>query len=552
MEKNYFWRVYFIIAILALALIGIISRMFYLGILKRQFLVTESAIRSIRTVDIQGHRGMIFDRHGVPLAVSTEVDSFWVNPESFALDKTQAIALSKLLDMDVSSLKNKIDSNQNHEFVYLKRHVSPDIAAKIKLLNIPNLFIQKEYQRFYPEGEVTAHVIGFTDVDENGKEGVELAYNSWLTGTKGKKEVIKDRLGNIVSELKTLSEPVPGNDLTLSIDSNIQYLAYRALKDTIDKYHAESGSAVVMDVNTGEVLAMVNQPSYNPNARNGDIGSAIRNRAVTDLFEPGSTLKSFSIANALESGKYTPLSRINTHPGWFLIDGKKVQDVEFAPGNFSVTEILQKSSNVGVAKITLSLPPDTLLNILRRVGFGTTTGSGFPGEANGIMPDEVKNRPFVLATLSFGYDISVTALQLARAYTVLASKGKLLPATFLKTTNPPPGKQVIDEKITTTMLAMLESVLDIGGTGTRGRIVGYHIAGKTGTANIAGKHGYEKKDKFTAAFAGIAPVQSPRLVTVVVIRNPKGEHMGGLVAAPAFAKIMEGALRVLNIPPDAT
>ncbi|MFA6409916.1 MAG: penicillin-binding transpeptidase domain-containing protein [Gammaproteobacteria bacterium] len=549
---RYFGRIYVIITLLSLAFAGLIWRVVYLGTVKRDFLQHQSAERSLRIVNVSAHRGIIADRNGSPLAVSTPVSSVWASPELYDPTKEQEEKLALLLGVKLKSLRQKFSDGEEHSFVYLKRHLPPEQASSIKELGIPGIFMQQEYQRYYPEGEVTAQLLGFSDIDDKGVEGLELAYDKWLIGSAGKKEVIKDRLGHIVSELRVIQEPQAGHDLTLSIDRNIQYLAYRELQSAVDKYHAESGSAVVLDIKTGEVLAMVNKPSYNPNNRSSVKLTALRNRALTDVLEPGSTMKTFTIANALESGKFHPWNKVDTNPGYWFVDGKKITDREVTDMNYGVltlTGVLQKSSNVGAAKIALALPPDSLPKLLHRFGFGESTYSGFPGEAQGYVPDTVHNRQFVLATIAFGYGISVTPLQLARAYAILGAEGVLRPITFLKTNEPVAGQKVLSAGVAKQMLTMLQEVLTTGGTGKRGQVSGYHIAGKTGTAYIANAHGYEK-NSYYADFVGIAPATAPRLVVVVVIKKPQGEHFAAFVAAPAFANIMDGALRILNVPPD--
>lgn len=545
------WRIYVLILILFFAFAGLFWRIVYLGTVKRDFLEQQSAARSVRIVNIPAHRGVILDRNGAPLAVSTPVSSIWASPELYDPTKDQEKQLAQLLGVKVNFLRQKFNDDE-HSFVYLKRHLPPEQAGVIKTLGIPGVFVQQEYQRYYPEGEVTAQLLGFSDIDDRGAEGLELAYDKWLRGTAGKKEVIKDRLGHIVSELRVIQEPQAGRDLVISIDRNIQYLAYRELQSTVEKYHAESGSAVVLDITNGEILAIVNQPSYNPNDRSSVKLPSLRNRAVTDVLEPGSTMKTFTITNALESGKFHPWSKVDTNPGYWFVEGKKITDREVTDMNYGVLTlagVLQKSSNVGAAKIALSLPSDSLLKLLRRFGFGESTYSGFPGEAVGRLPDTLHNRQFMLATIAFGYGISATPLQLARAYTVIGSGGILRPITFLKTNGiAPAGEKVLDPKVAKDMLDMLQEVLTTG-TGQRGRVSGYHIAGKTGTAYIANAHGYEK-NSYYSDFVGIAPATAPRLVVVVVIKKPQGEHFAALVAAPAFANIMDGALRILNVPPD--
>jgi cell division protein FtsI (penicillin-binding protein 3) len=543
----------FIVGILLLCLLGLVARIVYLTIIDRSFLQQQSDIRSIRTVNTPAHRGMITDRNGEPLAISTPVDSVWINPHEFVATNSQLRKLAGLLRTSYSELKTKISKTSDRSFLYLQRRITPQVSVQIKNLKIAGLYFIHEYRRYYPQGEVTAHILGFTNIDDVGQEGLELAYEKWLHGMPGKMRVIKDRLGNTVEILATLRDPVPGKDLVLSIDQRIQYLAYFELKQTVTAYQADSGSAIVLDVKTGEILAMVNQPSYNPNNRvKGDIGQ-YRNRAVTDVFEPGSTMKTFSVASAIESGRYTPKSIINTNPGRFVIDKNVVVDDEnINNGILTLTGVLQKSSNIGISKVTLSLPAEKLWNFLHRMGFGQTTQSGFPGESSGSLVDNRVWPRFVLATLSFGYGMSANVLQLTCAYAVLAAGGNKLPVSFVKVSEIPAGNQVLDPKVAKTMLSMLQAVLEArgGGTGTRAKVPGYTAGGKTGTSRIAIRHGYDAR-RHIASFIGIAPLSDPRLVVAVVVHNPKGAQMGALVAAPAFAKIMGGSLRILNIPPDA-
>lgn len=532
-----------------LAALGLIMRMVYLSIVNRPFLQKQSDARSLRVVDIPAYRGMITDRNGEPLAISTPVDSVWINPQIFEANFQQCKMLTKLLGISMAALQKLSNKKSNREFVYLKRRIPPPLADKIKTLNIPNVFFLREYKRYYPESEVAAHVVGFTNVDDKGQEGLELAYNNWLQGVLGKRRVIKDLYGHIVADVGVIQKPEQGQNLTLSIDRRIQYLAYSELAAAVEQYKAQSGSIVVLDTKSGEVLAMANQPSYNPNNPLGQSFSNYRNRAVTDVFEPGSTLKVFSIASALDSGKYTPDTKIDTNPGWISINGNIVRDEDLNYGVIDVTQVLQKSSNVGVAKMTISLPPKQLWDLLNRVGFGERTQSGFPGEATGSLVNYSHWRPFALATLAFGYGISVTTLQLAQAYSIIAAGGISYPITFLKRDYPPEGQRKMDAHVAAEMLTMLESVIQTGGTGRLAGIPGYRVAGKTGTAYIAGPNGYDKH-KHVASFVGIAPASDPRLVVAVVIYNPQEQHFGGLVAAPVFSHVMEGALRTLNIAPD--
>jgi len=401
-----------------------------------------------------------------------------------------------------------------------------DKAKKISGLKIPGIFLEQGYKRYYSEADAAAHVVGFTDVDDRGQEGLELAYNSWLEGIPGKTRVVKDRLGNRIADLEVTSRPVQGKDLTMSVDRRIQYLAYKELKNAIKKYRADSGSVVVLAVKTGEVLAMANLPSYNPNDRSKFLPNNMRNRAVTDLFEPGSTLKAFIVANALKSGKYRPKTVIDTNPGYLKIDEHVVyEDGRRNNGKITVKEVLKRSSNIGVAKIALSLSSDSLLDLLQDLGFGQSTQSGFPGEAGGVLPNYLKWRPFVLATLSFGYSISITPLQLALAYSVIANKGILHPISFVKNEGKVRGRRVLSEKISLEMLDMLEGVVSKTGTGRHAVIPGYRVSGKTGTSRIASPKGGYYKDRYFSSFTGIAPTSDPELVVVVVINNPKENIM---------------------------
>jgi len=537
-----------------LILIGIITvRMVYLTIFDRSFLQHQGNMRTLRTINIPAYRGMITDRNGVPLAISTPVDSVWANPKDFAASTKNARQLSHLLNIPFSHIKHTIRQNKHREFVYLKRGVNPETSQNIAELALSGIYLEREYKRYYPQSEVASQVVGFTNIDDQGQEGLELAYNSWLKGTPGKEQVLKDLYGHVVAVLNDTKLAKSGHDLILSLDNRIQYLAYRSLKNAVIKYHAKSGSVVVLNPKTGEILAMANMPSFNPNQRPSHDYGQFRNRAVTDMFEPGSTMKAFSIASALDSGKYTDETIIDTNPGRLKVGKNIVHDDEWVNhGKLTVAQVLQKSSNIGATKMTLSLPPEHFLDLLRRVGFGERTSSNFPGESPGALAYHDTWQPFVLATLAFGYGISVTPLQLAQAYGIIANDGLQCPITFLKRDTPPQCVRCMDTKVANSMLKMLELVVQTGGTGFRAKINGYHVAGKTGTANIAGLHGYNKH-RHTASFVGIAPASNPQLVVAVVIRDPRNtqdKYYGGTVATPAFAKIMGGSLRILNIAPD--
>jgi len=515
-----------------------------------QFLQEEGDARHLRVMEIPAHRGMITDRNGEPLAISTPVDSVWVNPQELITASTEWPKLAKLLELDIDELSQRVMTRQTREFVYLKRRINPDIAQQVKALGIPGVFLQREYRRYYPAGEVAAHVVGFTNVDDKGQEGLELAYDKWLQGTSGSKRVIKNRLGHVVEDVESINVPEAGRELRLSIDRNIQYLAYRELKTAMRDHRARSGSIVVLDAKTSEVLAMVNQPSYNPNNRSTLKNSHVRNRAVTDVFEPGSTMKPFTVAAALESKKYLPGNVIRTAPGYYRVGRDTVRDPKNY-GNLNLTDILVKSSNVGASKLALALEPEKLWNVYSRAGFGALTHSGFPGEVSGLMTDHWKWSDIDQATFSFGYGMSVTSLQLAQAYVVLANEGRLGPASFLALDGEPLApEQVMEPAVAKRVLKMMEAVVSEKGTGAKAGVVGYRVAGKTGTVHKSDVGGYSE-ERYLSIFAGMAPVSDPRLVAVVMINEPRTEaYHGGQAAAPAFSRVMGGALRQLGVVPD--
>ncbi len=550
-EKVSVWRVFFILLLFALAAVGLVSRLIYLNIIDRPFLLSQSKSRIMRTLTIPAYRGMIVDRLNSPLAISTPVTTICANPKLYNATLKQSALLAKALRVNNAVLHQKISRAQklHKEFLYLKRRLSPAVAKKIIKLNIPGVFSLQEYKRYYPEGAVAAHVVGLANIDDQGQEGLELAYNRWLSGQAGKKEVIKDRLGRTIANVGLLKKPEQGKELVLSLDHRIQYLAYRTLKAQVKKYHAKSGSVVVLDAKTGEILANVNQPSYNPNDPYKKHDGRFRNRALTDIFEPGSTMKPFTIALALDSKKYTPDSTVDTNPGRMLVGGYTIKDDGLNYGVINLTQVLQKSSNIGAAKIMLSLSPMRYWELLRQFGFGQRSATGFPGEVSGTLVARQNWYPSVVATLAYGYGIAVTALQLAHGYQILANHGIKMPLTFLKRHTAISGTRVIAAKVANEVVKMLETVVQKGGTGWRAHINGYRVAGKTGTAYIASKAGYDKH-RFIASFVGVAPVSNPRLVVAVIIRDPQQQHFGGIVSAPVFAKVMSGALRILNIPPD--
>lgn len=520
-----------------------------LQVLNKEFLQEHGDARALRVVDIPAHRGMILDRNGEPLAVSTPVNSIWATPRKVLSSGVDLSPLADIIDITVADLVNMLKDRIGRDFVYIKRQLDPETAARVARLDIPGISLDREFRRYYPAGEVTAHIVGFTNVDDVGQEGLELAYNDWLKGTPGSKRVLKDRLGRVVENVESINIPKPGKNLELSIDLRIQYLAYRELKAAVANHGAIGGTLVMLDAKTGEVMAMVGQPSYNPNNR-GDLKSEFfRNRSVTDVFEPGSTIKPFTITAALLSGIYSPATKIDTHPGYFKVGNNMIRDVRDY-GVIDVATVIKKSSNVGASKIALSMEPGQLWETLGRFGFGMSTASGFPGEVSGYLGSASGWSEFELATMAFGYGLSVTTLQLANAYQILAADGRLLPVSFIKTDGPVQGKQVIPPVIAAQVRSMLNAVVSDEGTGKRAAVNGYKVAGKTGTVHKAVNGGYSE-DRYLSLFAGMAPVDNPRLVTVVVIDEPQGrEYYGGQIAAPVFSRVVTGALRLMDIPPD--
>lgn len=547
-KSHHFARLLTVIVFFTLLLLILIWRMIDLTVLHRQFLQGQGNARSLRTIDIPAYRGMITDRNGTPLAVSTPVQSVWVNPKEFSPDEEQFMQLAKYLHLSPKELSRKVVYAKHREFLYLQRQIPPMLSKKIKALKIPGVNFQKEFKRYYPESDSISQLLGFTNVDDYGLEGIELAYQDWLMGIVGKKRVIKDRLGRIIEELGVVKEPRPGHELRLSIDRRLQYLAYSELKNTVEEFAAKSGSVVVLDTENGEILAMANYPSYNPNTRGYYNKDTYRNRALTDTFEPGSVMKPFSIASALETGLFTPDTIIDTNPSWMIVHGHKVSDIHNY-GVLNVTGVLQHSSNVGVTKMVLASPPEQLIGLLQRSGFAQRTESAYPGESEGGIVRVKDANPFVLATLGFGYGISVTALQLAKATLIFANKGKLLPVTLIHNDTVNPGIQVMQAKTAEQIMSMMKAVME-GGTGKDAQVPGYTVAGKTGTARVAGKHGYTDK-KYTSSFMGIAPVSKPKFVVVVVVHEPSRKgYYAAAVAAPLFSKVMSGALRLFNVPAD--
>ncbi len=545
----YRWRAYFLLGVLALLGLGLIARAVDLQLVDYTFLSGQGDARFTRVVTVPAHRGVITDRYGEPLAVSTPVDSVWVNPSQIMDGETRVARLAHALHQNEPTLLRDIDSNLKLDFLYVARQLPPPRALAIKALGIPGVYLAREYRRYYPAGEVTGQLIGFTNINDQGRAGLELAYNSWLTGIDGEKRVIEDRYGRIVQDVDSIRTARPGRDLVLSIDMRIQYLAYRALKAQVEAQRARSGSMVVIDVDTGEVLAMVDQPGFNPNDRSQLLPNLYRNRAVTDTFEPGSSIKPFFIAAALMSGRYNSHSVIDTSPGYIKVDGHVFRD-EQDLGPIGIYTVLAKSSNVGMAHISLSLPPALIWHTLHRFGFGEFATEGYPGETQGVLLPYKDWRPIRIVTMSHGYGMSVTALQLAHAYATLGALGVERPVSFLRVTAPPPGERVMPAKLCRELLQLMRGVVRPGGTAPHGAIPGYTVAGKTGTSWEADGGSY-REHHFNAVFAGVAPASAPRLAAVVVLRDPTaGLYYGGDVSAPVFATVIGRALRLMAVAPD--
>jgi cell division protein FtsI (penicillin-binding protein 3) len=544
------WRARLLMLLVFFGFAILAARALYLQGLRSDFLQQKGENRYAHVMEISAHRGMITDRNGEPLALSTPVESVWAVPADADLSAEQRSKLARLLGMDAAELKKKL-ADPDRDFVYLKRQLPPDLVAKVVQMNLPGVFLKREYRRYYPSAEVTAHVVGMNSVDDAGKEGIELAYQDWLSGKPGSRRVIKDRLGHVVEDIESIRAPQPGRELALSIDQRIQYLAFRELKSAIALNEAKAGSIVVLDVNTGEVLALANWPTYNPNNRDTINLERARNRAVVNLFEPGSTLKPFTVAAALESGLVNPGSMIDTEGGRYTVGNRTIHDAH-PEGILTVAQVIQKSSNVGSAKMALSMAPQKLWTMLSDVGFGVPTKVGFPGEATGKLRAYQTWKPIEQATMSYGHGISVSLLQLARAYSVFATDGELKPLTLIRRDQPVDGKRVMSARTAASVRKMLEMVTQPGGTAIRAQVVGYRVAGKTGTAHKLMGVSYAA-DRYVSSFVGFAPASQPRLVIAVMLDEPGGKsYYGGEVAAPVFSNVMAGALRLLGIEPDAT
>ncbi len=547
---SYSARRRFLFVLMGMVGLALVGQTLMRQVFETEFLQTEGARRYLRVVEVPADRGAIVDRNGEPLALSTPVDSIWADPRELELDRAGLGRLAQALESKPKDLARLLKKSEGRSFVYLRRQVSPDIAAAVRELKLPGVHSDREYRRFYPAGEVVSHVLGFTNIDDQGQEGLELAHNRDLAGIPGKKRVIRDGRRRIVRDVESIEPARPGRELQLSLDLRLQFLAYRALKQAMEDHDAVGGTAVLLDARKGEILAMVNQPGFNPNGDKSRTGGRLRNRAVTDLFEPGSTIKPFVVAAALESGRYVPETPIDTTPGFMRVGSGRVKDVHNY-GALDVSGVIRKSSNVGVSKIALDLGPESIWNTYSRVGIGRVTQTGFPGELNGRLTDPASWREFDQAVISFGYGISVTALQLARAYGVLANDGLLPEPGFQLRSQVPQMHRVMHGKTARQVQAMLEQVVSNQGTARRAAVPGYRVGGKTGTVKKHTETGYAD-DRYLGLFVGMAPMSDPRLVMAVVIDEPRaGKYYGGQVAAPVFAEVMAGALRMMNIPPDA-
>ncbi len=541
-------RARFVLGALLLTFMGLSGRAFYLQVMHDEWLQKKGASAYSRVITLPAHRGIITDRHGEPLAVSAPAESVFVSPGDVHMDEAQQRKLATLLGMDYVELSKRL-AIEDRDFVYLKRRLPPETAAEVVRMNLSGVFLKREYNRFYPAGEVTAQLLGMSDVDDRGQEGMELAYQDWLKGAPGSRHVIRDRKGRIVEDVENLRLPQNGRDLTLSIDSKLQYLAYRELRAAVSKHKAKAGAIVVLDVKTGEVLALANVPTFNPNNREKLDRDRTRNRVVTDLFEPGSTLKPFTVAAALEAGSVEPETLVETGLGVLQVGNRRIHDAH-PEGLLTVSQVIQKSSNVGIAKIAFGFPAEKLWGVLSGAGFGSVPGSGFPGETGGLLWHHKSWKPIQHATISFGHGISVSLMQLARAYTLFGTDGQLQPLHLLRHDEAIAGRPVISAATARTVRQMMESVVSADGTAIRARVAGYRVAGKTGTAHKIENKGYSTH-RYVASFVGLAPVSDPRLIVAVMIDEPSGhDYYGGLVAAPIFSEVMGAALRALGVAPD--
>lgn len=542
-------RFFFILLAIGLASAILIGRITLLQVIDRPFLQSQGDARTLRHEAIPAHRGMITDRNGEPLAISTPVVTLWANPQELPDDGIQRMMLAQALGMTLDDFESRVARFSEREFMYLRRQMTPAAAQQVLNLRTPGVYQQREYKRYYPAGEVAAQLLGVTNVDDIGQEGLELSYQPYLAGHPGQRRVIKDRRGRLVRELGVISDAQPGGELTLAIDQRIQYMAYRELRAAVTENDADGGVLVMMDARTGEVLAMANLPSYNPNNRAGLDPRGLRNQALVDVFEPGSVMKPLAMAAILESGVVDRNVVVNTSPGWMRLDQFTIRDFRDY-GELDLAGILEKSSNIGMSRLALQLSDTAIWEKYHQLGLGQAAGTGFPGESTGSLPAPVRWSRSERAALSYGYGLSVTAVQLASAYTALANGGERLPASLLRLSEPPQGIPAISPNVANDLLDVLETSVGAYSGGRRARVEGYRVGGKTGTVRKTGLQGYTT-DAYRSVFAGIAPISDPRIVTVVMIDHPKaGEFYGGAVAAPVFSSVTGNALRLLDVPPD--
>ena len=549
----YPWRFRLMLGLLALMVGAIVWRIFDLQVVDRDFLIGQGDARSLRHIPIPAHRGLITDRNGEPLAVSTPVTTLWANAKELQVAKDKWPELAAALGQDRKALTERLEAQANKEFIYLVRGLTPEQGQQVLDLKIPGVYGIEEFRRFYPAGETTAHMVGFTDIDDHGREGVELAYDEWLAGVPGKRQVIKDRRGRLIKDVQVTKNAKAGKPLALSIDLRLQYLANRELRNALVENGAKAGSLVIMDVKTGEILAMVNQPTYNPNNRRNLQPAMMRNRAMIDVFEPGSTMKAISMSAALETGRWKPSDKVEVYPGTLQLGKYTIRDVSRTEGPvLDLTGILINSSNVGMSKVAFDIGGETIYHLAQKIGLGQPTGLDFPGERVGNLPNYREWRKAETATLSYGYGLSVTAIQLAHAFSVLANNGRMVPLSLIHVDEAPKATQVIPENVAKTMQGMLQQVIEAPRGVFRAQVPAYHVAGKSGTARktSVGTKGYAE-NSYRSLFAGFGPMSDPRYAIVVVIDEPsKAGYFGGLVSAPVFSKVMSGTLRLMNITPD--
>lgn len=549
---HYPWRFRLVLALLGLLVGAVVWGIVDRHVIDHEFLKGQGDARSVRHNPIPAHRGLITDRNGEPLAVSTPVTTLWANGKELQAGKARWAELAQALGQEPKAFSERLAQSAEREFMYLVRGLTPEKGQSILDLKLPGVYAIEEFRRFYPAGEVAAHVVGFTDIDDRGREGVELAFDEWLAGVPGRRQVLKDRRGRLIKDVQVLDNAKAGQPLALSIDLRLQYLAHRELRNALVEFGAKAGSLVMVDVRTGEVLAMVNHPTYNPNNRRNLQPAAMRNRAMIDVFEPGSTVKPFTISAALQTGRWKPTDQVDVYPGTLQIGRYTIRDVSRSSASLDLTGILIKSSNVGVSKVAFDIGAESIYAVMQQVGFGQDTGLGFPGERVGNLPNHRKWPKAETATLAYGYGLSVTAVQLAHAYAVLGNSGRNVPLSLARVDQAVEGVQVMPEAVANTVRGMLQQVTEAPGGAHRAQVPGYHVSGKSGTARKAsvGTKGYTE-NAYRSLFAGFGPTTDPRIAVAVVIDEPsKGGYYGGLISAPVFGKVMAGALRLMNITPD--